>query len=175
VSTTTAGDSEVKIIRKASEPDTGLPEKEDLYVSAPMSKEIVPDSKTPWATYMNSLNSKYQDRIKKAAQSSNYTLTMRYEDGREERKIFTRMKLLQYQFDEIEDLRAEANELSAAEKPRDSTHKLAEMYKKAAGYILWNVKEERPMTTDEYKHCIFSEVRPALDASMLLGLISDPN
>jgi|SRR5215831_18174145 len=138
-------------------------------------KEIVADSKTPWSAYMNSLNSKYQDRIRKAAQSPNYILTMRYEDGREVKQTFSRMKLLQYQFEEIEDLRAEANELSVADKARESTKKLAEMYSRAASYILWNVKEERPMTADEYRHCLFSEVRPALDASMLLGLISDPN
>lgn len=156
-------DTGVKIIKKATEQE------------ATALKPIVSDSNTPWSTYLNSLNAKYQERIKKAAQQSNYNLTMRYENGREEKQIFTRMKLLQYQFEEIEDLRAEAGELSAADKSREGTKMLANMYRKAANYILWNAKEERPMTDDEYKHCIFSEVRPALDASMLLGLVSDPN
>lgn len=138
-------------------------------------RKIVEDSiQTPWATYLNSLNAKYQDKIKKAAQVSNYSLTMRYQDGREEKQVFTRMRLLQYQFDELEDLRAEATDLSNKEQPRQAAKALANMYTRAAGYLLWNAKEERPMTTDEYKHCFFSEIRPALDASMLLGLISDP-
>lgn len=154
----------VKIIKKATEQD-----KEDV------AKTIIADSKTPWAGYLNSLNAKYQERIKKAAQQSNYSLTIRRDNGQEEKHIFARMKMLQYQFEEIEDLRAEATELSSADKPREGTKMLANMYRKAATYILWNAKEERPMNEDEYRHCIFSEVRPALDASMLLGLISDPN
>jgi|SRR5215510_235385 len=139
-------------------------------------KQIVhgTEAQTPWGSYLNSLNSKYQKRIQQAAQKTKYEFTMRYEDGHEQKSVFHRMKLLQYQYDEIEDLRNEANELGAL-KPRDSAKALAKMYLKAAGYIMWNVKEDRPMTTEEYNHCIFSEIRPALDASMLLGLISDPN
>lgn len=139
-------------------------------------KKIIGDAvQTPWSTYLNSLNAKYQNKIKKAAQLSNYNLTIRYEDGREEKQVFSRMKLLQYQFDELEDLRAEATELSSKEKPRDAAKALSNMYTLAARYLLWNAKEDRPMTTEEYKHCYFSDIRPALDASMLLGLLSDPN
>lgn len=129
---------------------------------------------TPWTNYLNSLNSKYQQRIQRMAQVSNYKLNIRYEDGREETQVYTRMKLLQWQFDEIEDLRAEATEL-AAKSPREAQKALSAMYLKASGYILFNTKKSRPMSADEYRHCVFSEVRPALDAAMLLGLISDPN
>lgn len=171
----TEGNSEVKVIKKATDTTTTIPESIPIATAIEQPKTIVADKQTPWSTYLNSLNAKYQERIKKAAQSSNYHLTMRYENGKEEKQIFVRMKLLQYQFEEIEDLRAESSELSDAAKPRESTKILSIMYRKAASYILWNAKEERPMTQDEYAHCIFSEVRPALDASMLLGLISDPN
>lgn len=163
-------DTQVRIVRKATEQEQGqYKDKQDI------PRTLVTDSNTPWSTYLNSLNAKYQDRIKRSAQHSNYTLTMRYENGREEKQVFTRMKLLQYQYDEIEDLRAESSELSTNNKGRESTKKLSEMYSKAASYMLWNAKEERPMTQDEYNHCVFAEIRPALDASMLLGLISDPN
>lgn len=138
-------------------------------------KVLVTETNTPWSNYLNSLNSKYQDRIKKAAQQSIYSITIRNENGSEVKQQFTRMKMLQYQFEEVEDLRAQSSELSASNKPREGTKLLSQMYRKAAGYILWNTKEERPMTDDEYRHSVFSEVRPALDASMLLGLISDPN
>ena len=169
------GNSEVKVIKKATDTTTTIPESIPITTPVEEPRTIVTDKQTPWSAYLNSLNAKYQDRIKKAAQSSNYNLTMRYENGKEEKQVFVRMKLLQYQFEEIEDLRAESSELSDAGKPRESTKMLTTMYRKAASYILWNAKEERPMTEDEYRHCIFSEVRPALDASMLLGLISDPN
>ena len=75
------------------------------------SQQIVEsEMQTPWSQYLNSLNSQYQNKIRKAAQYSDYTLTLRYEDGREEKQVFTRKKLLQWQFDELEDLRAEASE-----------------------------------------------------------------
>ena len=127
-----------------------------------------------WGQYLNNLNGRYQEKIRDAAQQSNYNITIRYEDGREEKQVFTRMKMLQWQFDEIEDLRAEATDLTV-KSPREAQKALSKMYTKAATYILFNVKKEKPMTEDEYRHCVFSEVRPALDSAMLLGLISDPN
>jgi hypothetical protein len=137
-------------------------------------KKIVDETvQTPWATYLNSLNGKYQDRIRKAAQASNYSLTMIYEDGREEKHVFIRRKLVQWQFDAIEELRADSTELSNSDKPKLAAKTLARMYSQAATYLLWHAKEDRAMTEDEYKHCVFSEIRPALDASMLLGLITD--
>jgi hypothetical protein len=139
-------------------------------------KQIVDSEiQTPWSGYLNSLNNQYQKKIQKAAQHSNYTFNLSYEDGREEKKVFTRKKLKQWQFDELEDLRAEATDLAAAQQARKAQKALSEMYQKAATYILWNTREEHNMTVDEYKHCDFPEIRPALDASMLLGLISDPN
>ena len=48
------------------------------------------------------------------------------------------------------------------------------MYEKAATFMLWSKRNGAMMTVDEYKHTEFSEIRPALDASMLIGLISDP-
>lgn len=130
---------------------------------------------TAWGQYLNSLNSKYQQKIKDAAQKSKYSLTIRNENGQDESLTFTRMKLLQYQYDEIEDLRAESTELSSINKPKEANKLMRQMYLKAATYILWNVREKRPMTEQEYKMSAFSEVRPALDASILLGLVSDPN
>jgi hypothetical protein len=142
--------------------------------AAPAPQQIIDSEiQTPWSQYVNSLNSQYQKKIQKYAQYSNYTFNLCYEDGQEEKQVFTRKKLLQWQFDELEDLRAEASEL-AATSPRKAQKALKDMYEKAASFILWNVKKEHSMTADEYKHCEFSEVRPALDASMLLGLVSDP-
>jgi hypothetical protein len=132
-------------------------------------------STTAWGQYLNSLNTKYQDKIKEAAQKPKYSLTIRNANGQDESLTFTRMKLLQYQFDEIEDLRAESTEATENKKPKEAGKLMREMYAKAATYILWNVREKRPMTLEEYKMAAFSEVRPALDASILLGLISDPN
>jgi hypothetical protein len=132
-------------------------------------------SGTAWGQYLNSLNAKYQDKIRKAAQQSKYSLTIRNSQGQDESLTFTRMKLLQYQYDEIEDLRAESSEAASANKSKEANKLLRTMYAKAATYILWNVREKRPMTEQEYKMSAFSEVRPALDASILLGLVSDPN
>lgn len=133
------------------------------------------DANSAWSIYLNSLNAKYQQRIKKMAQSPNYTLTLRYEDGREERQVYTRKKLLQWQFDEIEDLRADAAELGAKGEARKAQKALSHMYHQAATYLLFNTKREQMMTEEEYNHCVFQEVRPALDSAMLIGLISDPN
>lgn len=132
-------------------------------------------STTAWTQYLNSLNEKYQKKIQAAAQQSKYSLTIRNAQGQDETLTFTRMKLLQYMYDEIEDLRADANEATANNKAKESNKLTRQMYAKAATYILWNVREKRPMTDEEYKMSAFSEVRPALDASILLGLISDPN
>lgn len=132
------------------------------------------EATTAWGVYLNSLNAQYQEKIRRMAQQSNYTLNMRYEDGREEKQVFTRMKLLQWQFDEIEDLRAEATEL-ATTSPRQAQKALSNMYAKASGYILFNPKRGKPMTEQEYKHCEFPDIRPAIDASLLLSLVSDPN
>ena len=140
----------------------------------PPQQIVDSEMQTPWSQYLNSLNGLYQKRIQKAAQYSNYTFNLRYEDGREEKKVFIRKKLVQWQFDELEDLRAEASELAATSLASKSHKALSQMYEKAATYILWNTREEHSMTVDEYKHCEFSEIRPALDASMLIGLISDP-
>lgn len=133
------------------------------------------DANSAWSIYLNSLNAKYQQRIKNMAQLPNYTLTLRDEDGREERQVYTRKKLLQWQFDEIEDLRADATELGAKGEARKAQKTLAQMYRKAANYLLFNTKREEMMGEDEYNHCVFQEVRPALDSAMLIGLISDPN
>lgn len=135
---------------------------------------IAGESNTAWGTYLNSLNSKYQDKIKRMAQLPNYQITMRTDDGREEKQLFTRKKLLQWQFDEIEDLRAQATEL-AATSARESQKALSTMYKKAATYMLWNPRQQQPMTEDEYRHAVFADIRPALDSAMLISLISDPN
>ncbi len=143
--------------------------------SLPPQQIVDSEIQTPWSQYLNSLNGLYQKKIQKYAQYSNYTFHLRYEDDRgEEKQIFIRKKLLQWQFDELEDLRAEASEL-ATTSPRKAQKALTQMYEKAATFILWNTKKDHSMTVDEYKHCEFSEIRPALDASMLLGLISDPN
>lgn len=133
------------------------------------------DANSAWSVYLNSLNTKYQQRIKQMAQLPNYTLTLRHEDGKEERQVYTRKKLLQWQFDEIEDLRADASELGAKGEARKAQKTLSLMYRKAASYLLFNTKKEEMMTEDEYNHCVFQEVRPALDSAMLIGLISDPN
>src|SRR6266496_5127569 len=137
---------------------------------APPEQIVDSEIQTPWSNYLNSLNNLYQKKIQKYAQYSNYTFHLRYEDDRgEEKQVFARKKLLQWQFDELEDLRAEASEL-ATTSPRKAQKALTSMYEKAATFILWNMKKEMSMTVDEYKHCEFSEIRPALDASMLLGL-----
>lgn len=130
---------------------------------------------TAWGQYLNSLNARYQNKIKDAAQKSKYVLTIRNSNGQDESLTFTRMKLLQYQYDEIEDLRAESTEATNNNKPKDANKLMRQMYSKAATFILWNVREKRPMSAEEYRMSAFSEVRPALDASILLGLISDPN
>src|SRR6266496_2616261 len=136
----------------------------------PPQQIVDSEIQTPWSNYLNSLNNLYQKKIQKYAQYSNYTFHLRYEDDRgEEKQVFARKKLLQWQFDELEDLRAEASEL-ATTSPRKAQKALTQMYEKAATFILWNTKKEMSMTVDEYKHCEFSEIRPALDASMLLGL-----
>lgn len=167
VDTTLEGSTIVKVIPPASTTAT-------VSEGNSQPKKIVDNVQTPWSTYLNSLNAKYQDRIRKAAQAPNYNLTMRNEDGHEEKQVFTRMKLLQYQFDELEDLRAEATDFTNKDQPKEAAKATSAMYTKAANYLLWNAKEERPMTEYEYKHCFFPEIRPALDASMLLGLVSDP-
>lgn len=130
---------------------------------------------TAWGQYLNSLNAKYQNKIKDAAQKSKYSLTVRNTQGQDETLTFTRMKLLQYQYEEIEDLRAESTEATNNNKPREANKLMRQMYAKAATFILWNVREKRPMTLEEYRMSAFSDVRPALDASILLGLVSDPN
>jgi hypothetical protein len=132
------------------------------------------DNASAWSVYINSLNGKYQEKIKRLASLPNYNLHLRYEDGREEKQVFTRMKLLQWQFDELEDLRSSSQEL-ATTSPRESTKSMQKMYKKAAGYILFNPQTKKPITEDEYKHCELSDVRPALDAAILLALVGDPN
>lgn len=130
----------------------------------------------PFSDYTNSLNIKYQEKIKLAAQRSNYTLELVYEDGKTTHYTYTRMKLLQWQFDEIEDLRSEAAELAISSVSAiKANKKLKEMYMKAAKYLLFNTTTEKPMTEEEYRHCFFSELRPAIDSSILLSLVSDPN
>ena len=84
------------------------------------------------------------------------------------------MKLLQWQFDEIEELRALAQEQTTT-SPKQSTKSMQDMYKKAAFYTLFNPQTKKPITEDEYRHCELSDVRPALDAAILLALVSDPN
>lgn len=133
------------------------------------------DSNTAWGSYLNSLNVKYQERIRKMAQVSNYTLTLEYEDGRSEKQVFIRKKLLQWQFDLIEDLRAEATELGAKGEARKAQKALTSMYLQASSFILFNTKKEKMMTEDEYKHCAVQDLRPALDSAMLITLIPDPN
>lgn len=130
---------------------------------------------TAWGQYLNNLNAKYQNKIKEAAQKSKYAITVRNNQGQDESLTFSRMKLLQYQYDEIEDLRADSTEATNNNKPKEANKLMRQMYAKAATYILWNVREKRAMTPDEYRMTAFADVRPALDASILLGLVSDPN
>lgn len=130
---------------------------------------------TAWGQYLNNLNARYQNKIKDAAQKQKYSLTVRNSNGQDESLTFTRMKLLQYQYDEIEDLRADSTDATNNNKPKEANKLMRQMYAKAATYILWNVREKRAMTPDEYRMTAFADVRPALDASILLGLVSDPN
>jgi hypothetical protein len=138
--------------------------------------EPIAGSENPsaWSTYINNLNGKYQEKIKRFAAMPNYAFHLRYEDGREEKQVFTRMKLLQWQFDELEDLRSSSQEL-ATTSPRESTKSMQKMYKKAAGYILFNPQTKKAISEDEYRHCELSDLRPALDAAILLALVGDPN
>jgi hypothetical protein len=119
-------------------------------------------------------NLQYQEKIRRWAQYPNYSLNLQYRDGRKEKQVFTRMKLLQWQFEEIETLRAEAQELSIT-SPTKSNKALNTMYRKAAAYLLFNPKTEQPMTQEEYDSCYAGELRPALDSALLISLISDPN
>jgi hypothetical protein len=137
---------------------------------------ITPLATSSFSDYTNSLNSKYQEKIRNAAQSSNYKIDLSHKDGMKETITYTRMKLLQWQFDEIEDLRIEAAELSMkSERMIESNKKLREMYRNAAKYLLFNTKTEKPMTDEEYDSCYFQDLRPAIDSAILLSLISDPN
>lgn len=135
-------------------------------------------SSSTFNQYTSTLGSKYQDKIKDAAQRSKYTLELTFEDGHKETQTYTRTKLLQWQYDEIEDLRAEASELVTAAnptKPREAAAKSKELYIKAAQYLLFNIKTEKTMTLDEYNHCYFPDLRPVLDAAIMLALLPDPN
>jgi hypothetical protein len=139
-----------------------------------------PTPKIPFSEFTSKLNSDYQEKIRKYAQKPDYKIHIATapSNGKARQSdlvTFTRMKLLQYQFDEIEEIRAEATELSMAGKLQKADILTRQMYKKAASYLLWNVSADRPMTEDEYKMSDFAEVRPALDSAMLISLVSDPN
>ena len=138
-----------------------------------------PTPKVPFSDFASGLNAKYQEKIKRYAQMPNYFIHIATADGnggyKRDKVMFTRMKLLQFMFDEIEDLRSEANELQVQGKPKQSQDVLKTMYSKAASYLLWNAKEERPMTEQEYRMADLDEVRPALDSAMLISLVTDPN
>lgn len=148
-----------------------------LVTSQPQTTKLLdntsPEASTAFGNYLNNLNQQYQEIIKRVAQHSSYTFTIRHEDGTEERIEFARRKLLQWQFDEIEDLRAEATELTVT-KPREARKAISAMYLKASAYILWNIKKKEPMNEYEYNHAEFSDLRPALDAALLLSLVSAP-
>ena len=130
------------------------------------------DNPTLTGQYLNSLNSLYQGKLMKWAKLPNYMIRSRDENGNEHKQVYTRMKILQWQFDEIEDYRTESVDLERESK-RGAWEKSKEMYKRAAGYVLYNPKTEKPMTKEEYKSCYLEDLRPAIDSSLLIALVSD--
>jgi hypothetical protein len=129
------------------------------------------DTGSPTGQYLNSLNALYQGKLTKWAKLPNYTIHFR-KDGKEDKQVYERMKILQHEFDEIEDLRTQSVDLERESKYA-AWQKSKEMYRKAASYTLFNPKTQRPMTEEEYKYCHLEDIRPAIDSALLIALISE--
>jgi hypothetical protein len=152
----------------------GQQQHQDISANTKSGTTTITAQKLPFASWTESLGQEYQDKIKRYATMPDFKIHIAIDGGPKREVVrFARMKLLQYQFEEIEDLRAEMMDLTTAGKTRQAETVSRQMYRKAASYILWNISADRPMSEDEFKYADISESRPAIDSSLLITLL-DP-
>ena len=145
----------------------------------PQKKEITVKSemKTEWDQYLEGLSKVYVERCKEQAKLTSWDINIRNEaTGEDVSTKFSRKHLTNRQLDEIESLRISADDLRKADKgSKEQREASGRWYKKIASCILWNVKDNRPMSEDDYDNAVIKDIRAILDGCIMSEMSGVPN
>jgi hypothetical protein len=139
----------------------------------------IPDDKdkpeTPFDKLVKGWNEDYVERCKKMAQEKEFTIMIREGNEDVEHK-YHRKHLTQGQLDEIEDLRATAQELTENDKGSKAQRQAnTDWYSRIASYVLYDGVRRKFMDETEFKNAVNKDIKPILDGCIMAEMAGVPN